>query len=582
MAVRLPIGRWCPAAYSFLVALHLEHLLECNRLRAVLMLSCAISFGFALQCLYSVLEFKCFGCQPWTAQEIGQYTRPFRLLEGSMMLFLFYHTWRASLYYIEGDEERIEKKEKEFVDLEVKTEGALKAAIQQANRNYDLLQNELSSKVQKTVRMMRKILECLRAKQSPDARRVHRRLSREMARSLHQLRKPAFMHFKQLIELYDQSGTFLEAALKRAQRESMIDLLVVDEDDRQWITAVQRTETAEDVDEDTDDIRKVFDRYRRRIFKFFSSRPRAQVSDGLKLPTQADLNEELRDFTEAEMKANPDKVVLRPLLLVLKWLGNIEVKHQLLQNRQSTRRLTRSGEDAGFLPHNSLRVARSWWVKFTHRVRHSGLLRCMTIGFVFSSLMVLFYMRATLVAVRVMHTDDCGGFEEAFCAKAVVQRFIGVITMVAYTATLAYIIYNIEVIDQHFQFNKDMQALNKASNLVQQLNTNELANQDSRHSLWQIISNKLSKQHELLFTFFEDLHIKTIADFESLTAELAGHWGRARTVLAANAAVGAFKRDDVENNARGSRVTFADPGATTSDGDEEDGQAERRALLGRS
>merc|ERR1712232_458728 len=201
----------------------------------------------------------------------------------------------------------------------------------QAKKLCGMLSADVGEKVRDHVHKMQKILTILDAETGSEFRSLFKRLVTSMARHLHNIRQPAIDNFERLISLSTRSA-FLNDCLKDERAQSMVELLTFTHRDNR---PVPRTITLEDGDTSGSAILQNVLETALATKEWLSgaiagddgaTRHESRMEKLLHQPNQDDLQEELRPLSDEDRKNYPDKVVLKPLRLVLRWFEKMQAK----------------------------------------------------------------------------------------------------------------------------------------------------------------------------------------------------------------------------------------------------------------
>lgn len=510
--MRLPFDRLCPTLYRWLQLTGLDHLLEfSSTIRTILLLSSAISLTFSICWLLDVIQFTCVSMTPWTQEGMGKHTCLVHLVGGVIMFFMFQTSSLALAYYDEDGEELRLKKERSLGELEKQMTEVLERAQGQASKLCTILTEDLGERVHEHVKRMRLILEKIEHDQSPLARRTYCDLVTAMAHHLHRLREPAMEHFQKLIVMTRGSG-FLTKALRDERQQSMVELLTLTKPDTR---PVPRGATMAADDFGAFAMLQAV-RSGRLPFAVFGwggdDSEVGRMGARLRMPTEADLREELRPCGEAERRDSPESSVLRPLRLVLRWLEKITAKS--------------SGAGPSRLRSRHTVVAYSGPLEQLNQVvkhlRKSPFYRSILVGIICSIAFFFFDFHVLLAVAHLLQTDSCSGQNFLACLNAVVRQLLSMLAMVCYTGSLTVVLWNVERLDNVLKVQEDIEALEDFKRHVDELNAHDLQEDDCGVSMIQGIDMQLAEQKRLVATFFNRAwggHIR-LEDFEELAEVL--------------------------------------------------------------
>eukprot|EP00929_Paragymnodinium_shiwhaense_P095837 TRINITY_DN5714_c0_g2_i1.p1 TRINITY_DN5714_c0_g2~~TRINITY_DN5714_c0_g2_i1.p1 ORF type:complete len:543 (-),score=107.90 TRINITY_DN5714_c0_g2_i1:522-2150(-) len=467
-----------------------------SRLRLMLFGSCLISFFTGIAWIMDFAQFSCFQASPWTMGGIHEHTCLYHLVGGCVMIFMFFHSLTALLYYDEDGEELRQKKERALADLEKQCVDVLQRATGQARKLCGLLSADLGDKVREHVNRMRTILD--KVKNDPSIMRadsgLHTKLVTSMAHHLHRLRQPALVQFEKLIALSGQSN-FLVHTLDHERQQSMVQLLVGQE-------SLIRTETMEASAAD----------FFRGLLTFGQDQPllaRANsVNSRLKLPSEFDLREELVEASSNECTNSPEKVVLRPLRLVLRWFEKIEAKT-----------IGKSRAIPGRVVYDS--TAQQVGAVLQH-LQKSPMYRMMLLGIACSVAFTFIEFSMMMNVIHNMRQGKCPGQYVVPCFFALGRNVVGMLAMLCYSVSLAVVLWNVDRLDAVLQVAQEMQELEDFKRQVDHLNAHDLHDEESSVSMIQIVEAQLTEQKHLVSGFFNKCWGKpvTIADYQALADDL--------------------------------------------------------------
>mmetsp|Transcript_114786 Transcript_114786/g.244995 ORF Transcript_114786/g.244995 Transcript_114786/m.244995 type:complete len:574 (+) Transcript_114786:50-1771(+) len=526
--MRVPLDTLFPAAHRWLQVLHLEHVLEFkSATKVMLMLSCLISLGFSVSWLLDIAQLTCFATSPWTREGVGSWTCLHQLVGGIILLFMFRHSAMALAYYDEDGDALRQRKERSLSELEKQCGDVLVRATSQAKQLCGMLSADLDEKVNEHVGRLQTILGKIEHDADPEAQRIYERLVIQMAHHLHNLRKPAIEHFEKLIALSGQAQ-FLQDALDRERHQSMVELL-------SGKHGLPRTETVHS-DPELGVLSGRFGRSDDGLHLWVfgcchphhgraAREPQKNNSVDLKfcLPTEADLQNELRELSPEERRKSPEKVVLRPMRLVLRWFGKIEPE-----------------KDGGFCGGSAKRPLvwetdqREWYDQleavFTH-LRNSPFYRCMLFGIVASVGFFAFYWHMTGTLISLLRNGDCHGLTSISCISALFRQVFGLCAMACYAASLVVVVWNVERLDAVLQVQEEIHDLEDFKRQVDHLNANVLSDEDSSVSMMQTIEQHLAEQKRLVVAFINDSWGGTVqlSKYDHLAAELEGALATSRS-----------------------------------------------------
>eukprot|EP00928_Gymnodinium_smaydae_P030273 TRINITY_DN22556_c0_g1_i1.p1 TRINITY_DN22556_c0_g1~~TRINITY_DN22556_c0_g1_i1.p1 ORF type:complete len:561 (-),score=66.88 TRINITY_DN22556_c0_g1_i1:39-1721(-) len=518
-----------PAQVRWLKIFHMDHFLDFNSpVRIMLLLSCIISLTCSISWILDTVQLSCFMPTPWNQEGVGQYTCLYQFVGGILLFVMFCHSATALAYYDEDDEALRMKKERDLHELEQECGDVLQRATGQAKKLCGMMTADLDEKVREHVDHMMMILKKLQGDHRPEAMHIHESLVTQMAHHLHQLRKPALDRFEKLIDLSGRSD-FMAETLRRQRKESMVALLTGKKQLDGGRHGIQRTETlASDVGADVE------------IGGAYSSGPgyfswsslgchvmedyenvelmRPQqwrsVHQKLSLPTEADLVDELRDLDPDEVRRSPEKLVLRPLRLVLKWFEKTEQKKHTRSQLPPSR--SRSARDA------SKGVADQVDAICTH-LKNSSLYRWMILGIFCSLMFALIYAHMLVTVWTLMRNGGCKHFLMPACIGALLRQLIGVCAMLCYAISLGIVMWNIDRLDAVLQVHQEIRELEDFKRQVNQINANDLVDEETSAAMIEAVLEQLFLQRKLIGDFYNrgwggEL---ALSDYERLDHDLA-------------------------------------------------------------
>uniref|UniRef100_A0A7S1L535 Uncharacterized protein n=1 Tax=Alexandrium catenella TaxID=2925 RepID=A0A7S1L535_ALECA len=528
--MRLPLDHFCPTAHRWLQVLHLDHLVEVNSAtKAMLMVSSVISVGFSFGWLSDILQLTCFTGHPWTDEGIGQYTCLYKFLGGLVLLVMAKHSLIAWAYFDETDDGLRLKKERCLGELERQCGTVLRRATKQAKQLVGLLSADLEEKVNDHVARMQTILGRIEHDQDPQAQQLYERLATSMAHHLHGLRQPAIEHFRKLVALSGQAR-FLEEVLERERHESMVGLLTGK------ATGLPRTETGHSDLE----VSLLLGGLVGHIHRGWTAaccccstgaagplQRRSSVELKFSLPTEADLQEELREPTPEERKRSPEQVVLRPMRLVLRWFEKIVPDHEAAA-RSPASAASGSAVDWG-APERE--VCEQLAEVLLH-LRRSPVYRCMLLGILASIAFFVFYWQTAGQVVGLLRAGSCRGPESVSCVGAFLRKVFGLCGMGCYAVSLTVVLWNVERLDAVLQVQEEIHEIEDFKRQIDRLNTQLLAEDDSNISMIQTIERQLAAQKRLVAAFYNDCWGGTVqlSRFEQLASELESALSKGRSL----------------------------------------------------
>eukprot|EP00929_Paragymnodinium_shiwhaense_P035222 TRINITY_DN19044_c0_g1_i2.p1 TRINITY_DN19044_c0_g1~~TRINITY_DN19044_c0_g1_i2.p1 ORF type:complete len:530 (-),score=106.19 TRINITY_DN19044_c0_g1_i2:77-1666(-) len=449
--MRIPVERCFPGLYHWLEALHLDYLIEIHSpMRVMLFLSCLISLSFSLIWLMDVAQLNCLETTPWRDRGWGDYTCLYKLVGGVGLLFMFQHSATALAYFDDTGDDLRAKKEKLLTEVQKQCEDVLKRTTGQAKQLIQRLSSSLSQRVHEHVSRQRQLLEVLH-KRGDTALREE--LLKEMAYLLHYLRRPPMHKLAKLIDVFGSSGDELRAALNEERHSSMVDLLGGSASNARTMTLEPDAESP---------ILSLPARV--------ALSPQSSLGGVLRLPgTDAFLGGELRPLSLQEKAEAPEKSVLRPLHLVLKYLEKLEENHKKAAS-----------------PHKLEGVAipqvNHWRQQLSKVLRHLGestFYRSIFFGWIFSLLLLVFYIERLLAMIHVLHANECHGVEWCTCVFAFVRQSLGLLAMLCYVVSLFVVIYNIDRLDAVLQVQEELRHVEGFRRHIEVLNATELSEERS-------------------------------------------------------------------------------------------------------
>lgn len=341
----------------------------------------------------------------------------------------------------------------------------LSRATSQAKKLCGMLSAQLDEKVNEHVRRMQRILgECER-NSSPEAPAVYKDLAEQMALHLHHLRKPALEHFQKLIALSGRAE-FLEDTLREQQHESMVALLTGGRSD------VPRTETFQEDPEIGLLARGVhaakevhsFCSCCHRRKKYQPKAPRStSVDRTLFLPSAGDLQEELRPLSPDDFKTSPEKVVLKPVRLVLRWFEKIQPVEDSRSGRSTMRSVLPSG------PATAVDQLQMVWTHLTE----SPFYRSLLAGVLGSGLIFAYHFHMACVVVALMRDGKCPGLTGVACSGEFARTVIVMCGMACYVVSLVIVLWNIDRLDAVLQVSEELEELQDFKHQIDHLNAHD-------------------------------------------------------------------------------------------------------------
>jgi len=531
MVLKVPLDKIWPTGHRWLVVLHMDHLLEIkSNVRLMLLLSCAISWGYCISWLLDIVQLTCFTVAPWKEEGIGKWSCIVYLFGGIALAFMGQHSAMALAYYDEGGEELRERKERYLNEMQKQTADVLTRATGQAQKLCGLLSTDLGEKVNEHVFRMRTILQKIEKDRNPQAKRIYDDLVFQMASHLHSLRQPAMTHFETLIKLSGQTY-ILECALKQLRHESMVQLLTGK------TSGVPRTST---VHSDTEEgvmgmLDGVIGQHRSLHDALCCgcchpgpaqvSGPQAlqratSVDTYFTVPNEHDMQEQLRPLTVEEQKKQPEKVVLQPLHLVLRWFEKIAPKQQ--PEATSTLR-PRPGSASPLSPvMEEARDAAGQVREVVRHLRRSPFYRCLLLGICCSIALFCFYAHMLGVCFDVMKKGECHGQLIFACFFALMRKLFGMCAMVCYAGSLGVVLWNVDRLDSVLQVQDEIHELEDFKRQIDQLNAHDLAEEESGVSIIQNVEKALAQQKMLVAAFFNSCWGESVplSEFEHLAQDL--------------------------------------------------------------
>mmetsp|Transcript_46495 Transcript_46495/g.133911 ORF Transcript_46495/g.133911 Transcript_46495/m.133911 type:complete len:570 (-) Transcript_46495:46-1755(-) len=527
--MRLPLERLWPTGHRWLQLLHLDHLIDLNsNIRIMLLLSCVISLSYSAAWLMDVIQLSCFTNTPWKEECIGRWTCLFYFVGGIVLAFMFQHSAMALAYYDEDGERLRERKERFLGEMQKQTSHVLARATNQAQRLCGLLSADLGDKVDEHVFRMQRILKKIEREQDEEARRTYEELATQMAHHLHSLRQPALSHFEKLMKLSGKTRA-LKDALRRERHQSMVQLLTG------RTGSVPRTATGHG-DEEEGFLQRVEEivgsRSAHDVFCFGCCFPQSDLADApqaaqplqrtssidatFRVPTGDDMQEHLRPIGLEEQQRHPQRVVLRPLRLVLKWFEKIEPK------RDQPGRVRSAIGDATGLAMREVRSVTDKVMAVWLHLRRSAFYRCVLFGIVCSLLLFAFYFHMFFVCIDVMRKGECHGQLIVSCFMAMLRKVVGMFAMACYATALSVVLWNVERLDAVLQVQEEIHELEDFKRQVDRLNAHELAEDDSDVSIIQSVEGNLAHQKRLVIAFFEGAFGESVplSAFQRLAADL--------------------------------------------------------------
>mmetsp|Transcript_70405 Transcript_70405/g.205920 ORF Transcript_70405/g.205920 Transcript_70405/m.205920 type:complete len:568 (-) Transcript_70405:91-1794(-) len=521
--MRLPLEQLCPMAHRWLQVLHLDHLVEVSSAtKAMLMLSCVLSLGFGAAWISDILRLSCFTGHPWTTEGVGKYTCCYELVGGVVLIVMAKHSLMALAYFDEADDGLRQAKERCLAELERQCSTVLRRATGQAKQLVGMLSADLEEKVNDHVGRMQTILGRIENDSDPQAQEVYTQLASSMAHHLHNLRRPAIEHFKKLISLSGQAR-FLEEVLERERHESMVQLLTGK------ATGMPRTETVHGELE----VGLLFGGLVGRIRHGWGacacccqaggSRPqlqrRSSVELKFNLPTEADLQEELREPSPEERRRSPEKVVLRPMRLVLQWFEKIEPDPE---GGGASRAGSPAARGQGFNWGAPEREICEQLEEVVLHLRRSPVYRCMLMGIVASLFFFSFYWQTAGQVLQLLRDGSCPGPVAVSCLGAFIRKVFGLCAMGCYAISLTIVLWNVERLDAVLQVQEEIHDIEDFKRHIDRLNMQLLAEDDSNISMIQTIERHLAEQKRLVVAFYNDCWGGTVqlARVQQLASEL--------------------------------------------------------------
>eukprot|EP00928_Gymnodinium_smaydae_P026257 TRINITY_DN20677_c0_g1_i1.p1 TRINITY_DN20677_c0_g1~~TRINITY_DN20677_c0_g1_i1.p1 ORF type:complete len:585 (+),score=119.52 TRINITY_DN20677_c0_g1_i1:44-1798(+) len=526
--MRVPIDLLCPRVFRWLSVLGLDHLIEFKSwIRVMLMLSCLISLYFCITWLLDVAQLACFAYTPWSDVGYSKHSCLMHLCGGIVMFFMFQTSGTVLAYYDEDGEQLWEKKNRTLSELSKQTSEVLLRATGQAKRLCGMLNADLGDKVREHVFRMRKILEMVQRERSSNAAQVYKDLVTEMAIHLHRLRQPAIEHFSKLVALSDRSAC-LYSELRSMKTQSMVELLT---DTDGSSRPVPRTETLaiEDVESG--------------LAALFGSSPASAIAsyipsltavgslamcmspedpddleegtnlvdERMRLPDENDLHDELLPITAELRRAQPEKVVLRPLRLVLTWFekvgsnpGGAAGPSADVQGFGARDQLRARTSQASYNPLDQLMAV-------LRHIRRSPFYRQILIGICFSAFFLAFDVHMLLVVIGVMREGRCAGGLVIQCGSAVFRQVLNVAAMVCYMVSLTVVLWNVERLDNVLKVQEEIQQLEDFKRQIDLLNAHDFQDEDTSISMIQTVETQLAEQKRIISYFFNDAWGQEIA-----------------------------------------------------------------------
>lgn len=544
-----------PTTFRWLEVMHLDHIMDFSSpLRMMLAVSCLISLFFGISWLMEFLQLSCFVATPWTKEGVGMYTCLWQLIGGIVLLSMFQHTAVALFYYDDDGDQLREKKEAYLEELQKDCSQVLQRANAQAQKLCGMLAADLGDKVADHVDHCTKILGKLKQDPSFGSELVYERLATQMAHHLHRLRQPAIDRFEKLIALSGQS--FLAEILRSERRESML-LMVTGGTmgGNKGGHGMVRTETAgSDLEEEGFHMGAYRSQFSIRYFDCCGSpfsqcafdgdqthpKTPSSVDRRIRLPTEADLQDVLKDFGASARHLSPEKVVLRPLRLVMRWYEVVDEMHGAGKstaptspaggaayfNQQLTRpfaplaqELQLGQQDVGD------RCGRIW-----EHLWKSPMYRCMLLGMVCSFAIFWFYLHMLWTVVGLLREGGECRFPTLFaCLGAFAHYLVGVLAMLCHTIAIGVVLWNIDRLDAVLQAHQEIGELEDFRRQVHKINAADINDGDDTVAMVEVVLQQLAEQKKFVNEFYNKSWGGSVqlADFDALATKLERALGSA-------------------------------------------------------
>jgi len=498
-----------PDFYRALKFLHMEHVLQFrSKFQVVLTLSCIISIVFMFVWASDIFNMTCFRRTPWTEKGLARFTCLYQFIGCIIFLFMFRHSLVALCYYDDEHEELRLKKQRCLVELRQQCSEVLVRATKRATDLCDALTGRLGSEIKVHVKNMRTILE--RFGQSyPHAPDLYEQLVIAMATHLHDLREPAFREFRRLIDL--SGDPLLINNLDEGNCESMINLLAESRPDgtplRPPLTGRAGTLSGDDhgfVITGTDLTSRIHDL----CSCFFSSSTNRQKKMGLSAQEEHELREKFK-ITSNDRRNSPDKVVLKPVNVVLSWLGKVHPEPpsktaaasiaQSLTSATSVVQSSFQGMSGGQGNLNSSPTTSSWLEK----VHDSRMCRSFATGTMFCMFYLVFYAVTLREVVSLLREGKCE-YNEIACTAAMGRKTMGLCAMACYVMTMCVVIRNIDRVDKVLQATEELRDMQDFKHEIDHLNTHAFAvGEDGKEGMLTEIANCLDKKKAIIDEFLQ-------------------------------------------------------------------------------
>ncbi|CAE8648515.1 unnamed protein product, partial [Polarella glacialis] len=163
------------------------------------------------------------------------------------------------------------------------------------------------------------------------------------------------------------------------------------------------------------------------------------VENSFTTPGVNDLQEELRQLSPEEIRRSPEKVVLQPVRLVLKWFEKIEPSQSSKTARSPLARLDGEGGPMDRLS------------DVCEHLQKSPFYRCLLLGMLASIVIFVYHWHLAGIVFTLMHNGGCRGPTIVACGGELVRTVCVMVGMVCYFISLGVVLWNVERLDAVLQ-----------------------------------------------------------------------------------------------------------------------------------